>query len=53
MKRSIKISIEIFPQAIFSGLVLLRIFKRNINAINSYIFNPNIYLKIFLIFIIF
>ena len=53
MKTSIKISSGILPQTIFSDPVLNRTFKGNTNAINSCIFNPNMYIKIILIFKIF
>jgi len=53
MKTSIKIKSGILPQTIFSDPVLNRTFKGNTNTINSCIFNPNMYQKIILIFIIF
>jgi hypothetical protein len=52
MKTSIKIKSGILPQTIFSDPVLSRTFKGNTKTINSCIFNPNMYSKTLLIFII-
>ena len=53
MKTTIKIKGGVLPQTIFSDPVLSRTFKGNTKTINSCIFNPNMYSKTLLIFIIF
>ena len=52
-KKTKKTTSEILPQTIFSDPVLNKTFKGNTNTINSCIFNPNMYLKIILILLIF
>jgi hypothetical protein len=53
MKTTIKIKGGVLPQTIFSDPVLSRTFKGNTKPINTCIFNPNMYSKLLLIFIIF